>query len=80
MGMRLVADCTQPVPHPVTLHVRCDISHGLLEQPTATFPADVGHPRDNAIRAGWTFTGDGLVICPERHIGGLLAGERGGEG
>ena len=62
--MRLVADYTVPAPYPVTLIVRCDNDHGLFGEPTASFDASKGHPRDPAIRAGWKFTADGVVLCP----------------
>lgn len=69
MGMRLFADEAAPVPRPVTLAVTCDGDHdgGLLTSgvPEATFPlADGDHPRDPAVRAGWKFSPDGLVLCP----------------
>lgn len=63
--MRLTADRSMPIPYPITLLVVCDARGDLFPCWTrAEFPADAGHPRDPAIRAGWKITADGVVLCP----------------
>lgn len=53
-------------PLPMFIKVRCDGSHGLFEPPSAVFPIDrEPHPRSAPVRAGWKFTEDSVVFCPE---------------
>lgn len=65
MTMLLLADRSLPIPYPVMLIVTCDGDHGLLPAPVAEFDASHGHPRDPALRSGWKFSPDGLVMCPD---------------
>jgi len=65
MGQRMVADYTVPVPHPVRVYLVCDGDHGLLDPPKADFDVSEGDPRHPAVAAGWVYTGDGPVLCPE---------------
>lgn len=65
MTMRLSADHSKTIPYPIMLLVTCDMRVGLFPcEAHAEFPADRGHPRDPAMRAGWKFTADGPVLCP----------------
>lgn len=65
MGMRIVADYTVPPPRPCTITVICDADHGLFDPPKASFDCTNCHPRTPATAAGWKFTPDGPVFCPE---------------
>lgn len=66
MGYTIHANELTPIPHKLVLTMECDGNHGFLDEaPAATFDVGNAHPRDPATHAGWKFSPDGPVYCPE---------------